>query len=410
LNPSTTYHYRVRSTDASGNAATSADKTFTTQAGVNYVPNSSLEQKDSATGNPVSWNSDRWGTNKATFSYLTTGHTGTRSVKVQMTSYTDGDAKWYCSPQSIPGGQTYRFADFYKSDVTTLVVVLVITNSGTEEYFGLRNAPASTEWREYSDTFVIPDDAASVSMLHVITSIGYLTTDDYSVSPYTPSGFNRALLTLTFDDGWEDNYTTVLPALNTYGFKITQYLCTQYLTDEYSGSELYKILAFAQAGHEIGSHSVTHPFLTQVSSSELSYELSYSKTYLESIFGTGSISSFATPYGDYNDTVISAIKQYYGSHRSVDVGYNYKDNFDIYDIRVQNMTNTTTLAEVQEWIETAKAGNYWLVIVYHRVATDPEQYDTTPANFNAQLALMSSEGITVLPMRDALAEILPQLS
>jgi peptidoglycan/xylan/chitin deacetylase (PgdA/CDA1 family) len=222
-------------------------------------------------------------------------------------------------------------------------------------------------------------------------------------------GFNRAILSITFDDGWWDTYHYALPALNSYGFTSTQYIITGEIgSDPYVGEA--EIQEYAQSGHEIASHTVCHPHLPQVSASQLDSELSQSKATLESILG-GTVTSFATPYGEYNSTVVSAIQKYYQSHRTVNAGYNSRANFDRWHILVQNMTVSTTLSEVQSWIQTALDHNYWLVLVYHKVGPNPgDQWDTRTENFLAQLDLISNSGITVETMRDALAEILPQLS
>jgi len=37
------------------------------------------------------------------------GHTGTRSLKVDVTSYTDGDAKWYFNALSVSPATTISF-------------------------------------------------------------------------------------------------------------------------------------------------------------------------------------------------------------------------------------------------------------------------------------------------------------
>lgn len=371
----------------------------------NIIPNSSVEQNTNG-ATPLDWQTEKWGTNTAQFSYLSTGYTGSHSVKVQMTSYTDGDAKWAYNPQTaVPGD--YLFTDYYQSNVTTQIAVRLIKNNGSEEYIGLGSADPSSGWKKYSDVFTIPIGVKQFTVLHFISSVGFLITDDYCVTAHTIVGFNRPLVTLTFDDGWEDNYTSVLPVINQYGFKSTQYLATTYLQSQ--TDQIYKIKAFATAGHEIGSHSITHPHLMTLTTGQIDNELSTSKTYLEGIIGSNTINSFATPYGEYDTRVITEIKKYYSSHRSTDEGYNSKDNFNPYNIRVQNMTNTTTLAEFNAWIEKAKQDKTWLVIVYHRIGASPTQYETTPANFNAQMAALSASGLTVLPINQALSEIKSQL-
>jgi len=370
------------------------------------VPNNSLEQTNDGSA-PMAWRQENWGTNTASFTYLTTGHTGTRSAKVQLTKYTDGDAKWGYLPQPVIPGGDYRFTDYYQSNVLTHVVVRVINNAGTEKYLGLINAEPSTSWKKYTDTFSVPIDAKQITVLHFISAVGYLATDDYSVLPFQIQGFSQGMVSLTFDDGWEDNYTSVLPLLTQYGFKSTQYYATTYIQEQ--SDEIYKIQAFAAAGHEIGSHSITHPYLTKLTLAQMDNELSQSKTYLESIVGAGKVTEFASPYGDYNSQVIGEIQKYYRSHRSTDEGYNSKDNFNIYNLRVQNMTNTTTLAQYQEWIRKAQADKVWLIIIYHRIGENPDQFETAPADFAAQMQFVYQSGIAVKTVGQALDIVQAQI-
>ena len=372
----------------------------------NNVPNSSVEQTNDGTL-PIAWLPQKWGTNTTTFSYLNTGHTGSRSVKVQMTKYTDGDAKWGYNSQPVIPGADYKFTDYYQSNVLTHVVVHVVKNDGTDKYMGLINAEASTTWKQYTDYFTVPIDAKEISVWHFITAVGYLTTDDYSVTPYQVNGFSQGMISLTFDDGWEDNYTSVLPVLAQYGFKSTQFYATTFIQEQ--PDEAYKIKAFADAGHEIGSHTITHPFLTQMTIAQMTTELAQSKSYLEGIVGVGKVTEFASPYGDYNNQVITEIKKYYRSHRSTDEGFNSKDNFNIYNIRVQNMTNTTTLAQYQEWIRKAQADKTWLVIVHHRIGANPDQFETSPADFTAQMSFLNQSGLAVKTVGQALDIIKAQL-
>ncbi len=50
-----------------------------------------------------------------------------------------------------------------------------------------------------------------MTVYHFIKQNGTLTTDNYSLKPYTPDGFNRALVSLTFDDGYASTYDNGLP-------------------------------------------------------------------------------------------------------------------------------------------------------------------------------------------------------
>src|SRR5665213_1067767 len=91
-------------------------------AGANLIPNPSLETVDPSNSKvPQNWTNGSWGTNKTTFSYLTTGHTGKHSIKTQITSYTSGASYWFSTPIAVTPGQMYDYSDWYESNVTTEV-------------------------------------------------------------------------------------------------------------------------------------------------------------------------------------------------------------------------------------------------------------------------------------------------
>lgn len=381
------------------------------------IPNASLET--AVNGNaaaPDQWTSSSWGTNTAKFAYVNGGHTGNKSVKVTVSNYTDGDAKWYFNPipvnnTTLQKGKQYRFTTWYKTNIIPKAVAMFTKADGSQQYFGMPNPQPGTDsatvWQKYSDTFSVPQDAVNVSVFLFANQNGWIQSDDYSIENYTPVGFNSPLLTLTFDDGYEGNVTNALPLLNQYGFKTTQCFETQDLKNNpVEGKK--NVLAFANSGHEICSHTVTHPMLTTVSATQLTTELKNSQTYLQNLIGKPVV-NFASPYGDYDAKVNTQIKKYYRSHRTVDEGYNSKDNFDIYRIRVQNILADTSAAQVKAWVEQAQADKTWLVLVYHRVDPNPEAFDTTPTLFKEHLDVIKQSGITVKTYNDALNQLVPQL-
>src|SRR5665213_3049354 len=104
-------------------------------AATNLIANSSVETANpTAATTPQNWEEGNWGTNKVTFSYPTTGHTGSRSVEAQMTSYTSGDAKWYFDPVAVTAGSSYMYSDYYQSTVPTEVVAQYQTSAGALSY------------------------------------------------------------------------------------------------------------------------------------------------------------------------------------------------------------------------------------------------------------------------------------
>jgi peptidoglycan/xylan/chitin deacetylase (PgdA/CDA1 family) len=66
--------------------------------------------------------------------------------------------------------------------------------------------------------------------------------------------------------------------------------------------------ALHKAGHEIGSHTLTHPLLNQCTDSEVDLELRESKRQLEREIGS-SVTSFCYPNGNWSPTVMDAVRR-----------------------------------------------------------------------------------------------------
>ncbi|MBL8121899.1 polysaccharide deacetylase family protein [Candidatus Saccharibacteria bacterium] len=376
------------------------------------IANPSFEESSDGTS-PAFWMRGNWGANSATFSYANDGHTGSRSGRIDMTSYVNGDAKWYFTPVTLAAGE-YTFNAWYKGTVQPQPVVVYTMNDGSIIYSGMAQ-PAkanATTWQKYSAVLSVPSDVKNLSVFMMVAQVGWLAVDDYAMNAYAPTGFNQGIVSLTFDDGWQDVYTNGLPLLKKYGFKSTQYILTGSLnTPDYMTTS--QVRAFQTQGSEIASHTVNHFDLTTLTASQLSSELTSSQSRLRRLYGNSVATNFASPYGAYNATTVSAIKKYYGSHRSVDTGFNSKDNFNQYNIVVQNIEVTTTNAQVQAWVNKAKADRTWLVLVYHQVENDPatatDTYAVSTANLDAHLAYIKSTGISVQTVQQALTTVKAQL-
>jgi peptidoglycan/xylan/chitin deacetylase (PgdA/CDA1 family) len=403
--------------------------------GDELVRNGGLE----AGGNsPDSWSKSTWGTHEPTFAWSTNApHSGNRSARVEVSKYSNGDSKWLPEMVPVTAGAYYTFSDWYKSNASTAVSVYYELATDTDKdgdgrvdghwanlFSGL--SPAAV-WTQYKTGFTMPAGAVRARFVHYIARNGWLETDDYSLTEEeAPPGFNRPMISLTFDDGSQGFWDHARNPLNAKGFKTTQYVPTEGLTTIPRNTFLMtpaEITTLASEGHEIGAHSVTHPLMTSLTDKRLEDELVESKEVLEGIPGVGTVRNFAYPFGDYDARVIAAAKDAgYRSARSVEEGYNSKLDLEHYDIRAQNITPDTTLAEFKSWIEYAKAHNYWLVLVYHEVvpdssprcthtSADPDvclgDFDTTVGGFNAQLNAISSAGLgsSVVTVQEALDTI-----
>lgn len=218
-------------------------------------------------------------------------------------------------------------------------------------------------------------------------------------------GFERGIVTVTFDDGYQSIYDNALPIMQSLGITSTQFIVTGYTDTDPFYMTSAELVNMHNLGHEMGSHTVTHPDLTTLTPAQLDAELSVSKAFLEAL--TGPVEDFAYTFGIYNDTVIAAVQQYYLAARTSDPGLNTRTGFNEYLVKCEAVLDTTTPAEVQAWIDDANINHYWLVLLYHQVDDAAGQYHTTPANLALEMQNLSNTGIAVMPMKDALTEIRP---
>lgn len=111
---------------------------------------------------------------------------------------------------------------------------------------------------------------------------------------------------ITFDDGYVDNYTNAYPIMQKYGFTGTVFMVSGWLNGSGYLSE-QQLRELADAGWEIGGHTVNHPNLTGIDSATLDKELRESKESLEKILNRD-VKTFAYPYGIYSEKVIESAR------------------------------------------------------------------------------------------------------
>jgi peptidoglycan/xylan/chitin deacetylase (PgdA/CDA1 family) len=212
----------------------------------------------------------------------------------------------------------------------------------------------------------------------------------------------QAMVTFSFDDGFESTYTKAFPILQKYGYPATVFVIASAIdTPGYlTASQLRELQS---KGWEIGSHTLTHRFLTELSNEELLEELIKSKTTLDSlglkVFG------IASPGGKYDEKVISAITQYYSYHRtSWPSGLNdlpLKDESDRYYLKAVSIEATTTLEEAKQWVLKAKAEKKWLIFIFHRI-DETGQYNWSSQDFEELVRFVKEQGFQGVPLSSAL--------
>ena len=118
-----------------------------------------------------------------------------------------------------------------------------------------------------------------------------------------PVGRNVAI---TFDDGCETDLLSAAPILRQAGFNATFFITSGRLgTPGYlSPAQLTEL---SGQGFEVGCHSMTHPYLTDLDESGLQREISGAKEQLEQILGQP-VNHFSCPGGRCNQRVVAVAR------------------------------------------------------------------------------------------------------
>jgi peptidoglycan/xylan/chitin deacetylase (PgdA/CDA1 family) len=126
----------------------------------------------------------------------------------------------------------------------------------------------------------------------------------------------RGLVGLTFDDGYADFVTHVMPALARYGCTATVFVVAGALGGTNTWDEpgprkrlmsAGEVRRAAAAGVEIGSHSLNHRRLTGVDDAALGGEVHRSRTILQELTGQ-EVAGFCYPYGDVGPREVAAVE------------------------------------------------------------------------------------------------------
>jgi peptidoglycan/xylan/chitin deacetylase (PgdA/CDA1 family) len=112
---------------------------------------------------------------------------------------------------------------------------------------------------------------------------------------------------LTFDDGCETDLIAAAPVLREFGFRATSYLTSGWLgTPGYLSTD--QVRELDSLGFEIGCHSITHPYLSDISDFELGREIVDAKLQIEQILGH-TIEHFSCPGGRYDERTLETARR-----------------------------------------------------------------------------------------------------
>jgi len=211
----------------------------------------------------------------------------------------------------------------------------------------------------------------------------------------------RPMVAITFDDGYRSVHELALPEMQRREFVGTHYITTGLIdTEGYLPSDL--VSDFVDAGWEIGAHTVTHPYLTELTDAEIMNELILPVTTLPQISAEQEIFSFSSPYGDFDERTLAHIEATYYNHVnawSEQRGVNTVEDFDIFNVHRLDFG----WSDVEEICATVSnlPDESLFAIIFHDITNEEGQYNTTFEEFTQVLDCIEDANVNVVRISDA---------
>jgi len=141
----------------------------------------------------------------------------------------------------------------------------------------------------------------------------------------------RKSVVITFDDGYDNNYTYAFPILKSHGFPATIF-CIAGTVGEKGYITWEQLREMERSGIAIGSHTANHVYLPGVPESDQRYQIWESKRILEERL-EHPVDFFCYPSGGFNEKIKELVKQAgYRAAYTTNRGFDLSGR-DIYELK-----------------------------------------------------------------------------
>jgi|GEM_PF-5106304 len=154
----------------------------TTGGGVSTASN--LITNPSFESDLASWGDQSYGNNQKMIQVSSDANTGTKSAKVDVTSYTDGQVKIVSDAITVSENETYNIAAFVKGSTTSVYLQPVVLDASGAAigYPGYTGLPITGNYTDQATSITTPPGATSIKLEFRVQSAGDLYVDDVWIS------------------------------------------------------------------------------------------------------------------------------------------------------------------------------------------------------------------------------------
>ena len=211
----------------------------------------------------------------------------------------------------------------------------------------------------------------------------------------------EGVVTLSFDDGYDDVFSEAATYMNKYGFLGTAFIMPDQIGEIGYMTEA-QLRELNTQGWGIGGHHIKN--LRTLSLADAEIAVSSTKYWLKERSFNGQ-DHFAYPNGSYNAEIQKMILKYFTTSRTID-GFNQPFACIIPEnINSRTISNETSVFTLKSQIDQAIINNEWLILNFHKlveVAMNDVEYSIT--DFQEIIKYLYENGVTVMPYHRVLAE------
>ena len=200
-------------------------------------------------------------------------------------------------------------------------------------------------------------------------------------------GFKPAAISYTFDDNATGQLPVALPLFDQYGFKTTLFTVAGW------GANWAGLRTASANGHEVASHTVTHPILTTLTVAQQQVELQQSQATIRANVPTARCETIAYPNCVTGD--LPTIQAYYLAGRVCSgqlIPATPTDFYNLSSIVTGTAGAVQTAAQFNAQAAAAKAAGSWCVFLIHGIDNDGGYSPTPAGELATHLAYVNTNG------------------
>lgn len=211
------------------------------------------------------------------------------------------------------------------------------------------------------------------------------------------NALENGCVVLAFDDAHGSVYDLAKPVMDKHGVRGVIYTIRD-LVGKGDYMTLEELKTCYEDGWDISTHS-QRPLSSYATAEQVREELLYNRDFLIDNGFVDSAYHFASHQGNYNAQALAEIKKLFRTHRSTVFGYSTIPCQDRYQIRNVG-GNEGDLAYLKGIADYTKHGKYCTFMNWHKMSYDGSNNTGNIAIFDAFLAYLKKEGISVVTVSD----------